>query len=106
MDEGADIEAALADARRRLAEVEARLAPAHALDAEARVVLARILKRKKQAQLTGVRTWESAQRGALRMGVLALGCVLMGSGAWALDDALGGASLVVSLVVLGVEGLR
>ena len=50
--------------------------------------------------------WEGAQRAALRMVVLAAGCVALITGATALDSTLGGASIVVTLGVLAVEGMR
>lgn len=106
MSEEPDVEQALAEVQARVREVEALLAPRKVLEAESRDLLTRLIRRRKHVQQRGVRTWEGAQRGALRMVTLAAGCVAIGTGAWALDLTLGGASLVLSLVVLGVEGLR
>lgn len=104
--DGEDLEATLERTQQAVQALELSLAPRRALELEAREVLVRLVKRRKHAQQRGVRTWETAQRGALRMLVLAVGCVVLGTGAWALDETLGGLSLAVSLVVLGLEGLR
>lgn len=101
-----ELRAALEEAEARLAALEAARAPEQALEGEARELLARLSKQRRMAQHRGVRTWDEAPRGALRMVVLSVGCVALGTGAWALDSTLGGASLVASLVVLAVEGLR
>jgi len=106
MSDDADVEQTLAEVQARVREAEAALAPRKALEADGRELLARLIRKRKHVQQRGVRSWEGAQRGALRMVTLAAGCVAIGTGAWALDPTLGGVSLVVSLVVLGFEGLR
>ena len=50
--------------------------------------------------------WEGAQRGALRMVVLAAGCAALITGASALDETLGGVAIVVSMGLLVLEGMR
>jgi diacylglycerol kinase len=50
--------------------------------------------------------WEGAQRAAFRTLVLAVGCVLVISGAATLDATAGGVAIVASFAVLLVEALR
>ena len=50
--------------------------------------------------------WDPAQRAALRIVVLAVGCVLAVAGAATLDPAAGGAAIVASFAVLLAEAIR
>ena len=94
--------AALRDVEERIAWLEAQTNPRQA----ARALLGKLIKRRQRVQQRGVPMWEGAQRAALRMVVLAAGCVALITGATALDSTLGGASIVVTLGVLAVEGMR
>ena len=97
---------ALSDAEARVAALEAFHEPrARAID-QARTLVTEVVKRRNRVQQRGVPMWEGAQRAALRMVVLAAGCVALITGATALDSTLGGASIVVTLGVLAVEGMR
>lgn len=102
----AELQRALTQAQARLAELEAWQASLQPVEQRARAVLAAVSTRRKRAQQRGVETWDEPQRGALRMFVLAVGCVTLGTGAWALDASLGGASVCLSLGALWWESLR
>lgn len=69
----------------------------------AQKTLERIRKRRHKG---AVATWEAAQRAAVRIVVLALGCVLLITGANTLDATFGGVAIVASFAVLLAEGLR
>lgn len=101
-----ETEAALREAQAQLDWLEAQSAPRREAEANARVLLGRLIKRRQRAQQRGVPMWEGAQRGALRMVVLATGCVVLITGATALDGTLGGVGIVVAMGVLVVEGMR
>ncbi|MDP1821722.1 MAG: hypothetical protein Q8L48_00695 [Archangium sp.] len=97
---------ALRDAHERISLLEAQLAPRQAGETSARALLGKLIKRRQRVQQRGVQVWEGAQRAALRMFVLAVGCVALSTGAMALDATLGGVSIVVTLGVLALEGGR
>jgi len=81
-------------------------APRHSAETEARSLLAKMIKRRQRVQQRGVPMWEAAQRGALRMVVLGVGCIALITGATALDGTFGGVAIVVSMGVLVLEGMR
>ncbi len=98
------------DLAQTLAELEARVAAleANQLVREDAVTHARRtmeLLRKRRLR-GGARTWEGAQRAALRFVVLAAGCVALVTGGAALDGTLAGVTIVASFGVLVFEGLR
>lgn len=97
---------ALQDAQSKVAELEAQLAPSQSAEIQARTLLSKLIKRRQRVQQRGVPMWESAQRAALRMVVLALGCIALITGATALDATLGGVAIAVSMGVLMLEGMR
>lgn len=97
---------ALCDAEAQVAWLEAQQAPRHAAESGGRSLLAKLTKRRQRAQQRGVPMWEGAQRGALRMVVLGLGCIALITGAAALDGTFGGVAIVVSMGVLVLEGMR
>ena len=105
-DELAALAATLRDVHERLAWLEAQTTPRRRAQEGARALLGKLIKRRQRVQQRGVPMWEGAQRAALRMVVLAVGCVALITGATALDSTLGGASIVVTLGVLAVEGMR
>ncbi len=90
----------------RVAALEADLAPRQHAEADARHLLGQLTKRRQRVQQRGVPMWEGAQRGALRMVVLAAGCVALIAGATALDETLGGVAIVTSMGLLVLEGMR
>lgn len=100
------VEEALRDTEARFATLEAQLAPRETAAQEARVLLSGLVKRRQSVQQRGVPMWEAAQRAALRMVVVALGCVGLITGASALDGTFGGVAIVVSMGVLVIEGMR
>lgn len=101
-----ETEAALREAQAQLDWLESQSAPRRAAEANARVLLGQLIKRRQRAQQRGVPMWEGAQRGALRMVVLAAGCVVLITGATALDGTLGGVGIVVAMGVLVLESMR
>jgi hypothetical protein len=105
-DDLAALAAALREVEERVAWLEAQTTPRQAAEVAGRTLLGKLIKRRQRVQQRGVPMWESAQRAALRMVVLAVGCVALITGATALDSTLGGASIVVTLGVLAVEGMR
>lgn len=100
------LEETLRQVQAQVAWLEAQAAPRSSAEAEARALLGKLIKRRQRAQQRGVPMWEGAQRAALRMVVLAVGCAAVITGAAALDGTLGTFSLVVALAVLGFEGIR
>ena len=102
----AALAAALRDVEERVAWLEAQTSPRQAAESAARALLGKLIKRRQRVQQRGVPMWEGAQRAALRMVVLAAGCAALITGATALDSTLGGASIVVTLGVLALEGMR
>lgn len=106
MNEPETLDAALRDAQARVAWLEAQTAPRQDAEAKARVLLGKLIKRRQRVQQRGVPMWEGAQRAALRMVVLAVGCGALITGAAALDGTLGGVSIVVAMGVLVFEGMR
>jgi hypothetical protein len=101
-----EVDRALQSAHERVAALEAQLAPRQTAEAEARVLLGKLTKRRQRVQQRGVPMWEGAQRGALRMVVLAAGCTALITGAMALDAVLGAGAIVISLGLLALEGMR
>jgi hypothetical protein len=101
-----EVDQALQAAHERVAALEAHLAPRQSAEAEARVLLGKLIKRRQRVQQRGVPMWEAAQRGALRMVVLAAGCTALITGAMALHPTLGGAAIVISMGLLVFEGMR
>jgi hypothetical protein len=101
-----ELDDALRDAQDRVAALEAQLAPRQVAENEARALLGKLIKRRQRVQQRGVPMWEAAQRGALRMVVLAVGCSALITGATALDGTLGGVAIVISMGLLVVEGMR
>ena len=97
---------ALQDAQARVEELESQLAPRQSAEVGARALLSKLIKRRQRVQQRGVPMWESAQRAALRMVVLAVGCIALITGATALDATFGGVAIVVSMGVLVLEGMR
>lgn len=106
MKEPDTLDNALRDAQTRLAELEAQTAPRQVAEADARLLLGKLIKRRQRVQQRGMPMWEGAQRAALRMVVLAIGCAALIAGATALDGTLGGVSIVVAMGALVVEGMR
>jgi hypothetical protein len=100
------VEQTLRETRELVAWLEEQNAPRERAEAAGRDLLGKLIKRRQRAQQRGVPTWEGAQRGALRMLVLAAGCVALIAGGSALDSSLAVVSIVVSLGVLGFEGIR
>lgn len=93
----------LAELEARVAELEASIAEREQIADHARSSLAELRRRRLRG---GSRTWEGAQRAALRFVLLSAGCVALVTGGWALDSTLGGATIVASFGVLMFEGLR
>lgn len=106
MKEQDTLEETLRRAQEQLAWLEAQAAPLQAAQARGQELLGQLIKRRQRAQQRGVPMWEGAQRAALRMVVLGVGCSALITGASALDGTLGGVAIVVSLGVLGLEGIR
>jgi type VI protein secretion system component VasF len=98
-----NVEQLLRETRTRLQRLEETEQLRIEAFSRARKTLERIRKRRNRG---GVPMWEAAQRAALRIVVLALGCVLLITGANTLDATFGGAAIVASFAVLLVEGLR
>ena len=101
-----ELDEALRAARDQLAELEAHRAPRERAEAEARLLLGKLIKRRQRVQQRGVPMWEGAQRAGLRMVVLAIGCVALITGATALDETLGGVAIMVAMGLLTLEGMR
>ena len=101
-----ELEEALHEVQGRVDWLEAQLAPRQQREAAARALLGKLIKRRQRVQQRGVQTWEGAQRGALRMVVLAVGCAALITGATALDAGFGGVAIVVAMGVLTFEGMR
>lgn len=93
----------LAELEGRVAALEASLGEREAAADRARRSLAELRRQRRRG---GTRTWEGAQRGALRFVVLSAGCIAMVTGGWALDSTVGGVTIVASFGVLMFEGLR
>lgn len=106
MNEPEALDEALREANARVAWLEAQIAPRKDAEAKARLLLSKLIKRRQRVQQRGVPMWEGAQRAALRMVVLAIGCAALITGAAALDGTLGGVSIVLTMGVLVVEGMR
>ena len=106
MNEHETFDEALCEANARVAWLEAQTAPRQDAEATARVLLKKLIKRRQRVQQRGVPMWEGASRAALRMVVLAIGCAALITGAAALDGTLGGVSIVVTMGVLVLEGMR
>ncbi|MFT3712584.1 MAG: hypothetical protein QM817_33465 [Archangium sp.] len=98
-----NVEQLLRETRDRLLRLEEKEQRRVTAFASARQTLERIHKRRTRGN---VPMWEAAQRAALRIVVLAVGCVLLITGANTLDATFGGAAIVASFAVLLVEGLR
>ena len=105
-EEGENLEAALREVQGRIELLEAQVAPRERSEREARELLGKLIKRRQRVQQRGVQVWEGAQRAALRMFVLAVGCIALITGATTLDATLGGVSIVVTLGALALEGGR
>lgn len=106
-EEGPDeLSGALQEAEDRLSALEAFHGPRTQAVERARALLAQVVKRRNRVQQRGVPMWDSAQRAALRMVLLAVGSAAMISGAMALEGALGTVAIVVAMGVLVLEGLR
>ena len=106
MKEQETLEDALRQAQARVAGLEAQRAPLTSAEDRARKLLTVLIKRRQRAQQYGVPTWDGAQRAALRMVLLGIGCIALITGASAFDSGLGGVAMVVSLALLGIEGTR
>lgn len=102
-DDERDLEDALRAARALLDEREAEEAVLQARLAHARAVLEVLSRHRKRGRVVAL---DSAQRGAVRTVVLAVGCAALIAGASVLDASLGGAAIVVSFGVLVFEGVR
>ena len=101
-----ELEQALQEAQERVAALEAQLAPRQIAEAEARVLLGKLIKKRQRVQQRGVPMWEAAQRGALRMVVLAAGCIALITGSMAFDGTLGTGAIVIAMGLLVFEGMR
>jgi hypothetical protein len=97
------LEAALREARERVAWLEATSAARREAFMHGQRTLDQLRKRRHRGD---VPMWEGAQRAAFRTLVLAVGCVLVISGAATLDATAGGVAIVASFAVLLVEALR
>lgn len=95
-----DVLRATNDRLTRLEEAEQQRVEAFAL---AQKTLERIRRRRHRGT---VPMWEAAQRAALRTVILAVGCVLLISGAATIDGTFGGVAIVASFVILMVEAIR
>lgn len=93
----------LAELEARVAALEGSLGERETAAARARHALAELRRNRLRG---GTRTWEGAQRGALRFVLLSVGCIAMVTGGWALDSTVGGVTIVASFGVLMFEGLR
>ena len=100
------LEQTLRQAQAQRAWLQAQAAPRQDAESRGRELLGTLTRRRQRAQQQGVPMWEGAQRAALRMVVLGLGCIALITGASALDGTAGGVAIVISLGVLGLEGLR
>jgi sRNA-binding protein len=92
-----------------LAETTARLQRLEATQrarSEAAAAAQRTLEAIRKQRHRAVPMWEAAQRAALRTVVLAVGCVMLITGAAIIDATFGGAAIIASLAILLVEGLR
>lgn len=102
-DDERDLEAALRAAKTLLAEREAEDAALQARLGHARRVLEELSRHRKRGRVDML---DSAQRGAVRTVLLAVGSATLIAGATALDASLGGAAIVASFAVLVFEGVR
>lgn len=103
---GEGLEETLRATEARVSALEASVASRQTAEAEALRLLGQLTRRRQRAQQRGVPMWEGAQRGALRMVVLAAGCAALITGATALDETLGGVAIVTSMGLLVLEGMR
>jgi hypothetical protein len=62
------------------------------------------LKRRRQRGLSS--SWDPAQRAALRLVLMSIGCVSTITGAMSLDETLGAAAIVLAFGVLVFEGSK
>ena len=93
----------LSELEARVAQLEATLGERERVAEHARKSLAELRRRRLRG---GARTWEGAQRAALRFVLVSMGCVAVITGGWALDPTLGGVTIVAAFGVLMFEGAR
>ena len=106
MQDPAPVEETLRETQARVEWLEAERARRQAAVDEARTLRTALISHRQRAKRRGVQMLEGAQRGALRMVVLAVGCGALICGASALDATGSGVAIVVSFSVLVLEGLR
>lgn len=106
MQEPQPLEEALREAQERLASLEAEASAQQRASEELRRLQALLIKRRQLAQHRGVVMWEGAQRAALRMVLLAVGCGALIAGASTLEGHASGVAIALSFAVLAAEGLR
>jgi hypothetical protein len=87
----------------RVAALESSSGALQAALTEAQTTLS-ALKRRRQRGLAS--SWDPAQRAALRLVLMSLGCVSTITGAMSLDETLGAAAIVLSFGVLVFEGSK
>lgn len=106
MEEPQSLEQALRETEARVAFLERHAGRRAALFARGKGLQAALINHRRLAQHRGVPLWEAAQRGAMRMLVLAIGCGVLITGAAALDATLSGVAIVIAFGVLIYEGQR
>ncbi|MFZ5444741.1 MAG: hypothetical protein ACOZQL_32410 [Myxococcota bacterium] len=98
-----DLQEVLRQARATLEQREQDEAVIQRRVSDARQVLELLARHRRRGKVAML---DSAQRGAVRLVVLAFGCVAMISGAFILDGSLGAGAIVASFGVLAFEGVR
>lgn len=106
MTEPDDAERALAEVQARIAALEQREAALAPVLAEGRRLLAALRQRRQLAPRAGVRGVSAEARDGARVLFTALGCAAVIAGTHALEPGWGPAALVLSFLVLVVEGSR
>lgn len=98
------------EAAQKRAELEERVAELEAIRDD-RAELVERAKRsiqalQKQRRRGGAKTWDLAQRTAVRFVLLSVGCVGVVTGGYVFGEFSGNVALVFSFGVLAYEGLR
>ena len=97
------VEQTLRETEARLAWLEAETSERSKLVADAQKTLQLIKRRRQRGQFSLL---DPAQRAAVRLVILSVGCVLLITGATSLDSTAGGAAIVLTFGVLVFEGSK
>jgi hypothetical protein len=98
-----DLEQTLRETEARLAWLEAEAAERSRLVTDTQKTLQLIKRRRQRRQFSLL---DPAQRAAIRLVILSVGCVLLITGSTALDSTAGGAAIVLTFGVLVFEGSK